>query len=136
VEEFEEMKKHTIYGCKTLLRGEAELGNVNSSFLTHGREIAYTHHEKWDGSGYPQGLSGDTIPISGRLMAVADVYDALISKRVYKQPFTHAKAIDIMKEGKGRHFDPDILDAFLDVEGEFRRIAQELSDSEMHEVQG
>jgi putative two-component system response regulator len=128
--EFEEVKKHTVFGRNTLARSESELGNVTSSFLRHGREIAYTHHEKWDGSGYPQGLSGDSIPISGRLMAVVDVYDALISKRIYKPPFTHEKAIDTMREGKGRHFDPDILEAFLDVEGEFRHIAHEFSNSD------
>lgn len=127
-EEFEEIKKHTIYGRDTLLRGEYELGNRDSSFLRYGREIAYTHHEKWDGSGYPQGIFGEAIPVAGRLMAVADVYDALISKRVYKPAFSHEKSVEIMKNGKGVHFDPDILDAFLELEGEFQKVAYELSD--------
>ena len=85
-EEFEEMKKHTIYGRDAIMKAEAMLGSENS-FLSLAREVAYTHHEKWDGSGYPRGLSGKSIPLAGRLMALADVFDALISKRVYKPPF-------------------------------------------------
>jgi len=127
-EEFEEMKKHTIYGRDAILSSEKKLGA--NSFLRHAREIAYAHQEKWDGSGYPQGLKGEEIPISGRLMAVADVYDALISKRVYKPPFTHQKAVEIIKEGKGKHFDPDIVDAFLEIETTFREIALEFADFE------
>lgn len=94
-EEFEEMKKHTNYGHDALWITEQKLGE--DSFLRHAREIAYTHQEKWDGSGYPSGLKGDEIPISGRLMALADVYDALISKRVYKPPFPHEKAVQDRK---------------------------------------
>lgn len=129
-EEFEEMKKHAVYGSDTLFRVEMELGaDVGSiSFLSFAKEIAYTHQEKWDGSGYPQGLKGEEIPISGRLMALADVYDALISRRVYKPPFTHSKAVEIITEGKGRHFDPDIVDAFLDIHEEFRQVAIEYAD--------
>jgi putative two-component system response regulator len=99
-----------------------------SGFLRFAREIVYTHHEKWDGSGYPLGLSGEEIPISGRLMAVADVYDALISRRVYKPPIPHAKAITIMQEGQGTHFDPDMIDAFMKIEGTFRQIALKFAD--------
>ncbi|WP_042007363.1 HD-GYP domain-containing protein, partial [Aeromonas dhakensis] len=80
-------------------------------------------HEKWDGSGYPAGLAGEAIPLSGRLMALADVYDALISKRVYKPAFSHEQARTIIVEGRGRHFDPAIVDAFLACEEEFRQIA-------------
>ncbi len=128
-EEFEEMKKHTQYGSDTIFRVELELGDaLAQSFLSFAREIAYTHQEKWDGSGYPQGLKGEEIPISGRLMALADVYDALISRRVYKPPFTHSKAVEIITEGKGRHFDPDIVDAFLDIHEEFRQVAIEYAD--------
>jgi len=128
-EEFEEMKKHTTYGRDTIAKIETEMGDeVTSSFLRLGCEIAYTHQEKWDGSGYPEGLAGDDIPISGRLMAVADVYDALISKRVYKPPFPHSKAVAIIEEGKGNHFDPDIADAFLEVKDKFREIALEHAD--------
>jgi putative two-component system response regulator len=125
-DEFAEMKKHSIYGRDALHITEQKLGE--DSFLRHAREIAYTHHEKWDGSGYPQGLQGDTIPISGRLMALADVYDALISKRVYKAPLSHEDAIRIIEEGKGVHFDPDIVDGFLDLENTFRNIALTFAD--------
>jgi putative two-component system response regulator len=125
-EEFEEMKKHTIYGEEALRITEQKLGG--DSFLHCAREIAHTHQEKWDGTGYPQGLKGDEIPLSGRLMALADVYDALISKRVYKPPFPHEKAVEIIVEGKGRHFDPDLVDAFLELEATFRNIALTFAD--------
>jgi putative two-component system response regulator len=125
-EEFEEMKKHTIYGEEALRITEQKLGG--DSFLHYAKEIAYTHQEKWNGSGYPQGLKGDDIPICGRLMALADVYDALISKRVYKPPFPHEKAVEIIVEGKGTHFDPDIVDAFLKLEDTFRNIALTFAD--------
>ncbi|WP_374334408.1 HD-GYP domain-containing protein [Leeia sp.] len=128
-EEFEEMKKHTLYGRDTILSVERELGGSNS-FLTFAREIAHYHQEKWDGSGYPEGLAGDAIPLSARLMAVADVYDALISRRVYKPPFPHEEAVRILREGRARHFDPDILDAFLQIEAEFREIAERYRDEE------
>jgi len=125
-EEFEEMKKHTNYGHDALRITEQKLGE--DSFLRYAREIAYTHQEKWDGSGYPTGLKGGEIPISGRLMALADVYDALISKRVYKPPFPHEKAVEIIVEGKGKHFDPDIVDAFIELENTFRNIALSFAD--------
>lgn len=127
-EEFEIMKKHTVYGNNAISASESRLGA--NSFLRIAREIAHTHHEKWDGTGYPQGLSGDGIPIPGRLMAVADVYDALISKRIYKPAFSHQKAVGIVVEGRGTQFDPDILDAFLEIEDDFRQIALEFADSE------
>lgn len=127
-EEFEEMKKHTIFGEEALRITEQKLGE--DSFLEYARKIAYTHQEKWDGSGYPQGLKGDEIPAPGRLMALADVYDALISKRVYKPPFPHEKAVEIIVEGKGKHFDPDIVDAFLELEDTFRNIALTFADYE------
>ncbi len=125
-EEFEEMKKHTNYGHDALRITEQKLGE--NSFLRFAREIAYTHQEKWDGSGYPTGLKGDEIPISGRLMALADVYDALISKRVYKPPFPHQKAVQIILEGKGKHFDADVVDAFVELEETFRNIALSYAD--------
>ena len=125
-EEFEEMKKHTNYGHDALLLSEQKLGA--DSFLRYAREIAFTHQEKWDGSGYPSGLKGDEIPISGRLMALADVYDALISKRVYKPPFSHEKALKIIVEGSGKHFDSDVVDAFVDLENTFRNIALSFAD--------
>tara|TARA_B100000959_G_scaffold279369_1_gene339404 strand:+ start:1759 stop:3216 length:1458 start_codon:yes stop_codon:yes gene_type:complete len=131
-EEFEEMKKHAGYGQDSLLKAEKILGS--SSFLRLAREIAYTHHEKWDGTGYPRGLKEDDIPISGRLMALADVYDALISKRVYKKTFSHEKTREIIVEGKAKHFDPDIVDAFLKIENDFIKIAREFVDSKDKEL--
>ena len=127
-EEFEEMKKHTIYGHDALMITEQKLGG--DTFLRYAKEIAYTHQEKWNGSGYPSGLKGDEIPLSGRLMALADVYDALISKRVYKPPFPHEKAVQIIIEGKGEHFDPDLVDAFVEIQETFRNIALTFADYE------
>ncbi|PCI28157.1 MAG: two-component system response regulator [SAR324 cluster bacterium] len=128
VEEFEEMKKHTLYGRNALRVARETLGR--NSFLRFAEEITYSHHEKWDGSGYPEGLKGEQIPLSGRLMALADVYDALISKRVYKPAFPHEQAYQIIVEGKGRHFDPDIVEAFIELHEEFRHIASQFADSQ------
>lgn len=121
------MRKHTTFGRDAILEAEKTLPQ-GSSFLRYARDIVYSHHEKWDGSGYPEGLKGDEIPISARLMAVADVYDALISRRVYKPPFSHEKAVSIIAEGRGNHFDPDVADAFMKVNEQFRSIATEFSD--------
>lgn len=120
-EEFEQMKKHTILGRDAIIAAESRLGE--NSFLRIAREIAESHQEKWDGSGYPHGLAGDDIPIAGRLMALADVYDALISKRVYKPAFPHSKAVRLILEGRGTHFDPDVADAFEELQENFREIA-------------
>ncbi|MDH5748633.1 MAG: HD domain-containing protein [Rhodospirillales bacterium] len=125
-EEFEIMKGHVNIGAEALSVAERELGD--SSFLRLAREIALTHHEKWDGSGYPQGLRGDAIPVSGRLMAVADVYDALISKRVYKPALSHEEAMAILRDGEGSHFDPDVIKALLARERDFRDIARTYAD--------
>ena len=138
-EEFEEMKKHTIYGRDAIRRAEERLGEDEGfSFLRIGREITASHHEKWDGSGYPDGLKGEEIPLVGRLMAIFDVYDALISKRVYKPPFPHAKAVEIITQGDGRvmptHFDPDVLEDFRERHDEFRQIAYRYADHEEERV--
>ncbi len=125
--EFEIMKTHTTLGYQSILSASERL-SAGSSFLTCAMEIALSHQEKWDGSGYPQGLSGDAIPISARLMAVADVYDALISERYYKRAFSHEVAVGIILEGRGTHFDPDVVDAFERIEGEFVAIATKFSD--------
>lgn len=127
-EEFEEMKKHTIYGRQALINAETDLGT--NSFLNHARQFAYSHHEKWDGTGYPEGNSGENIPCEGRLMAVADVYDALISKRVYKPAFPHSKAVDIIVSEKGKHFDPVIIDCFSEVSEQFREAALQFADND------
>ncbi|MCU7936535.1 MAG: two-component system response regulator [Candidatus Thiodiazotropha sp. (ex Dulcina madagascariensis)] len=126
-EEWELMKKHAQYGHDALLRAEQEMGTTD--FLMMAREIAYTHHERWDGTGYPQGLKGRDIPISGRLMAIADVYDALISRRVYKDPYSHEKAVETISEESGSHFDPDVVTAFVVLQEEFLRIATAYADT-------
>jgi putative two-component system response regulator len=132
-EEFEVMKQHTVYGRDAILAVEDNLGG-STEFLRLAHEIAYSHQEKWDGSGYPEGLSGEDIPIPGRIMAVADVYDSLISARPYKRAYSHAETVEIMKEGRGKHFDPDILDAFLRIEGEFQGIAERFRDEDIGET--
>ncbi len=128
-EEFEIMKTHTILGRDVIAAAE-ELMDAPSTFLKLAREIAHYHQEKWDGSGYPEKLSGEAIPLSARLMAVADVYDALISRRPYKTPIPREKAVAIMREGRGKHFDPVIFDAFLSIEDEFATIADRFTDTE------
>ena len=128
-EEFNIMKKHAAYGHDAIKAAAKKIGK-EYSFLSSAGKIALSHHEKWDGSGYPSGLVGGDIPIAGRLMAIADVYDALISKRVYKAPFSHQKAVQIIMEGRGSHFDPDVVDAFLRVHEQFRQIALEFADFE------
>jgi len=126
-EEFEIMKTHTTLGFEAIVRAEQSLGH-DMPFLRFAKEITLSHQEKWDGSGYPQGLAGEAIPVSARLMALADVYDALISRRVYKPAFSHEQARDIILAGRGQHFDPDVVDAFIALEDEFRSIAQRFAD--------
>lgn len=127
-DEWDIMKRHAEYGRDALQQAENDTGEA-VGFLRYGREIAYCHHEKWDGSGYPQGLAGTDIPLSARIMAVADVYDALISKRVYKPAMSHAQAIGILIEGRATHFDPDIIDVLLKVTDDFLTIATNHSDT-------
>ncbi|MBC7917214.1 MAG: two-component system response regulator [Rhodoferax sp.] len=127
--EFEIMKTHCKLGRDAIQHAEDQLG-LRVEFLHYAKEIAYSHQEKWDGSGYPEGLAGDAIPISARLMAVADVYDALISRRVYKEGMPHEKAVSIIAEGRGTHFDPDMVDAFMTIADQFRAVAQEFADSD------
>jgi len=124
--EFELIKGHAAFGNEALRIAEEKLGR--GTFLHVAREIAYTHHEKWDGSGYPQGLKKDAIPLSGRIMAVADVYDALISKRVYKLPMPHEQAVAVIRNGSGTHFDPDLVETFLSIHETFRNIALTYAD--------
>jgi putative two-component system response regulator len=128
-DEFQIMKSHTNRGRNYILHAERDLG-VEVPFLKYAKEIVYSHHEKWDGSGYPEGLAGDAIPISARLMAIADVYDALISRRVYKPPMPHEQAVKIILDGKGTQFDSDIVDSFHAIHEEFQRIAHTYADSE------
>ena len=125
--EFEIMKSHTTLGLKTIATAE-KLLDAHSTFLSVARQIAGSHHEKWDGSGYPHALAGEAIPLPARLMAVADVYDALISRRVYKEPFSHERAVSMIEAGSGSHFDPTVVSAFLLEIETFRSIAQRFQD--------
>lgn len=127
--EFEIMKTHCQLGRDSIQHAEDQLG-LEVEFLKYAKEIAYSHQEKWDGSGYPEGLSGEAIPISARLMAVADVYDALISRRVYKEGMSHEAAVSIIAQGRGSHFDPDITDAFLVLADQFQEVAKRYADSD------
>lgn len=126
--EFELMKKHAGYGKKIIYSTAKKI--EGDDFLFIAGEIALNHHEKWDGTGYPRGLSGHDIPLSGRIMAVADVYDALISRRCYKPPFPHEDAFQIMREARGKIFDPLILDAFFSIEEKIREIASRFQDED------
>ena len=128
--ELEIMKSHTTLGFEAIEHAEKALG-ITVDFLRTAKEIALSHQEKWDGSGYPQGLVGDAIPISARLMALADVYDALISRRVYKAGMSHAQAVEIILAGRATHFDPDVVDAFVAVQDEFQATAARFEDREV-----
>ena len=120
-EEYEEMKRHTLYGSETIRLAKRMMGE--DAFFQIADDLVLNHHERWDGSGYPNGLKEGTIPLPGRLMAVADAYDAIISPRVYKHAQIHEEAVRIMTEKRGTYFDPDVVDAFLEVDEEFRGIA-------------
>lgn len=128
-EEFEIMKTHAAIG-KDSIQAAEQLVGMPDSFLRFAKEIAGSHHEKWDGSGYPDGLAGEAIPLSARLMALADVYDALISKRVYKEAFSHEVARNLIVQGRGTHFDPAVIDAFIALEQDFIDIAKRFSDND------
>jgi len=128
-EEFTVMKTHARLGRDAIEKAERG-GERTVAFLATAKEIANWHHEKWDGSGYPDGLQGDAIPVSARLMALADVFDALISRRVYKEPMATDKATAIILDGRGTHFDPDVVDAFVARRDAFIAIAQRHADSD------
>ncbi|MDR1041439.1 MAG: response regulator [Deltaproteobacteria bacterium] len=125
-EEFEEMKRHSRLGADAI--GRISTKSVDHAFLHHAKTIALTHHEKWDGTGYPDGLSGYDIPLEGRLMAVADVYDALISDRPYKKAFSPDEAKRIIVEGRGKHFDPALVDVFESVSDELEAVVLEFAE--------
>lgn len=122
-EEFAIMKQHTTLGGQAISEAQKLLG-VTNGFLHLAQEIATTHHERWDGTGYPAGLRGEEIPLAGRLMAIADVYDALRSRRVYKGPMTHEEATAIILRDSGRHFDPRLATIFGAIHEDFRRVAE------------
>jgi len=120
-EEFEVMKKHVNFGVEALRSKESGGGSL--SFIRTAMEIAATHHEKFNGTGYPNNLTGKDIPLSGRLMAIIDVYDALVSERVYKAAYTHEEALSMIAQEKGKHFDPEIVDAFFEIQADIKKIA-------------
>ncbi len=124
--EFEVMKTHAVLGRNALPSDGGKSDSI--PFLNMARDIAHTHHEKWDGSGYPQGLEEESIPLSGRLMAIADVYDALINKRVYKPAFSHETAVEMILAEKGKQFDPDIVDSFIALRDDFNHIARQFTE--------
>ena len=121
-EEFEIMKSHTTIGAKIL-------GNPEAEILKIAEQAALSHHEKWNGKGYPQGLSGDEIPLFGRIAGLADVFDALTSRRPYKDPFPAEVAFEIIREERGKHFDPDLVDVFLENIDEVLQIKAEVNSS-------
>lgn len=125
-QEFEVMKTHTSLGALAIEAAERLL-KTKATFLKNAREIAASHHEHWDGKGYPEGLKEEAIPLSGRIMALADVYDALRSERVYKPPFTHARALELMTKGSVGHFDPRLLQIFEDTASEWNRTFEDFS---------
>lgn len=125
-DEFEIMKRHPVYGGKALEEAAAEVGD-EEDYLSVGRDVAFYHHEHWDGNGYPFGLKGEDIPLAARIVALADVYDAIRTERRYKEAYSHADALELIRQGKGKHFDPEVVDAMLEVEAEFAEIASSLS---------
>ncbi len=127
-EEFDVIKRHTTLGGDAIKAIEAKI--EGQSFLALGKEIAYNHHEKWDGSGYPRGLTGEGIPLAARIIALADVYDALTTRRFYKDAYSHKKSRQIIIDQKGAHFDPAVVDVFLTLEDEFNRIRRENLEDE------
>lgn len=120
-DEFEIIKEHALLGKQAIERIQRSVDD--NDFLQQAELMAYTHHERWDGTGYPQGLKGEDIPIHGRLMAIVDVYDALISERPYKKALSHEEAVKIISEGKGTQFDPVLVDLFIEIENEFRKVS-------------
>jgi len=122
------MRSHTTLARDAIVNAEKSLG-YKAELLQTLKEICYSHQEKWDGSGYPQGLAGEQIPLSARLLAISDVYDALIADRVYKAGVSHEQAVGIIFGERGGHFDPDLVDAFMDIQDEFHAIAQRFADT-------
>jgi response regulator RpfG family c-di-GMP phosphodiesterase len=134
-EEFHKMQEHTTAG-KEIIESTISSVSVEAGYLKEARNLAAYHHEKWNGKGYPCGLAGEEIPLSARIMAVADVFDALVSTRSYKKPFPFEKAMDIIREGAGSHFDPLVAQAFLNAEDEVRRISEANDASAEHPLHG
>jgi adenylate cyclase len=128
-DEYEQMKQHPTRGRDVIARAARDVGVPDHAILALAKEIVYTHHERWDGSGYPQGLRAGQIPVAGRLMALVDVYDALVSKRVYRDALPPEQAVEIITRGRGTQFDPAVVDAFLQVAGAFSRQSDHSAES-------
>jgi CHASE2 domain-containing sensor protein len=125
VEELSEMRKHPVHGRDVILKAEQQVGVRDDAILAMAKEIVYTHHEWWDGTGYPEGLRGAEIPVAGRLMALVDVYDAAVTRNVYRRPMSHDQTVEFIVAGKGTHFDPAVVDAFLGVAALFKSASDE-----------
>ncbi|HEX4129009.1 MAG TPA: HD domain-containing phosphohydrolase [Pirellulales bacterium] len=121
-----DMQLHAALGGECIREIELQLGSSN--FLEMAREIAFCHHEHWNGRGYPAGLAGEAVPLAARIVAIADVYDALSVRRVYKQPLPHERCVEIIRSEAGKQFDPDLVQVFLSIEGEFRDIARQFAN--------
>jgi response regulator RpfG family c-di-GMP phosphodiesterase len=125
-EQYSKMKSHTVAGYEIIEKAIANL--EDTGYLEQAKQMAHYHHERWDGSGYPSHLKGEEIPLSARIMAVADVFDALMSKRSYKEPFTFEKAMSLIEEGAGTHFDPKVVAAFSAAAEEVRKVSMKFSE--------
>jgi putative two-component system response regulator len=133
-DELAEMRRHPIYGRDVILKAERQVGVRDDAILALAKEIVYTHHERWDGTGYPQGLSGADIPIAGRILAVVDVYDATATRTLYRPRMPHDTAVQHIVSGKGTHFDPAVVEAFLHVAPLFERVARGADSHEVKEA--
>jgi CHASE2 domain-containing sensor protein len=132
-DELVEMRKHPAHGRDVIVHAQRDVGAYDNAIMEMAKDIVYTHHEKWDGTGYPQGLKGTNIPVAGRLIALVDVYDAVLTRSLYRPPMTHEQAVALIRKGRGTHFDPAVVDAFLGVSDVLARIsAEEIAEEARH----
>jgi putative two-component system response regulator len=122
-DELTEMRRHPIIGREVILKAEQQVGVLDDEILAMAKDIVYTHHERWDGTGYPRGIGGADIPVCGRVMAVVDVYDALVTRTLYQSKVLHDDAVAFIVRGKGSHFDPAVVEAFLGVADQFKAVS-------------
>jgi HD-GYP domain-containing protein (c-di-GMP phosphodiesterase class II) len=127
-EERAEMRRHTVYGRDVILNAEKKAVVRDDAIVSLAKEIVYTHHERWDGTGYPEGLREEETPIAGRILAVVDVYDASTTRKLYQKPLSHAEGIALIVSGRGTQFDPAVVDAFVRVAAKFRALSDQLGD--------
>jgi putative two-component system response regulator len=133
-EEFQQMKQHPVYGLSVITTAQRNAGAPDDVTLSMAKDIVYTHHERWDGKGYPRGLQGAAIPIPGRVIAIVDAYDALTSERCYRRALPHEQALQLLLEGRGSHFDPAVVDAFVSVAPLLQGVVRESGAIGQHEV--